>query len=132
MRCFNPRAREGRDKKNFVDLRVECVSIHAPARGATVNISVNITQLTRFQSTRPRGARRKGCFVGYSQFFQFQSTRPRGARHKVVQSQYQAEAFQSTRPRGARQNFASQILPFLLFQSTRPRGARLFKSFISL
>ena len=34
-RCFNPRAREGRDERDCVR-RVRClVSIHAPARGAT-------------------------------------------------------------------------------------------------
>ena len=54
------------------------VSIHAPAWGATLRVDA-IGNAHRFQSTRPRGARRdnngwnnNGC--------KFQSTRPRGAR----------------------------------------------------
>ena len=34
------------------------VSIHAPARGATITFSPSTTMGTLFQSTRPRGARR--------------------------------------------------------------------------
>ena len=35
--CFNPRAREGRDKGKTRTLRPRFVSIHAPARGATMS-----------------------------------------------------------------------------------------------
>ena len=34
--CFNPRARAGRDKSLTIWIKLTCVSIHAPARGATV------------------------------------------------------------------------------------------------
>ena len=33
--CFNPRAREGRDLGIFAAYMIKKVSIHAPARGAT-------------------------------------------------------------------------------------------------
>ena len=42
---------------------VEGVSIHAPARGATHGIVTLVTDL-QFQSTRPRGARRRLPAVG--------------------------------------------------------------------
>ncbi len=37
--CFNPRAREGRDLAEFGAAEVPLVSIHAPARGATLYAS---------------------------------------------------------------------------------------------
>ena len=56
--CFNPRARAGRDIYNAVAALNIAVSIHAPARGAT-NRYKNFRHYKRFQSTRPRGARRR-------------------------------------------------------------------------
>ena len=58
--CFNPRAREGRDRSCL-----SCGAFHLP-----------------FQSTRPRGARRSTLYTAET-FGAFQSTRPRGARHRV-------------------------------------------------
>ena len=40
QRCFNPRAREGRDAKHHADARMLLVSIHAPARGATSDTAI--------------------------------------------------------------------------------------------
>ena len=143
------------------------VSIHAPTRGATALWGrggvlvesfnprahagrdmirrVRAYIKSRFQSTRPRGARladmgAKLAGVG------FQSTRPRGARHyldKLLETQQcfnprahagrdaiftstksQPLTFQSTRPRGARPEQTQTHILWLLFQSTRPRGAR--------
>ena len=56
-RRFNPRAREGRDLDRNAERRDSDVSIHAPARGATVLASF-LGNAWVFQSTRPRGARR--------------------------------------------------------------------------
>ena len=78
-RCFNPRAREGRDSR-----------------------ALSAVKLTHsFQSTRPRGARlleeaSEACEV------LFQSTRPRGARPDFGEDIDNCPKFQSTRPRGAR------------------------------
>ena len=80
---FNPRAREGRDRGKPAWITRICVSIHAPARGAThmLNISLyfhyvsihapargatlcdtaRLMHAAEFQSTRPRGARRITC-----------------------------------------------------------------------
>ena len=56
IRCFNPRAREGRDRFCQQDTAILRVSIHAPARGAT-HLTWQCVAGRVFQSTRPRGAR---------------------------------------------------------------------------
>ena len=61
---FNPRAREGRDEHLFLFADLFLVSIHAPARGATPLVRRGFVQGRQFQSTRPRGARLSGIFVG--------------------------------------------------------------------
>jgi len=102
---FNSRARAGRDRHRQANIPgSESVSIHAPARGATVLIMAK-TEAKAFQFTRPRGARR------------FAAT-------PVVPE----PAFQFTRPRGARHNCTVKIPAMQAwFQFTRPRGARLFR-----
>ncbi len=81
---FNPRARAGRDipdtNKSVFDAfqstrprgarpgktrstQRQKVSIHAPARGATITVE-DIHQMHLFQSTRPRGARLPVCDAG--------------------------------------------------------------------
>ena len=69
-RRFNPRAREGRDVI-FKDERVaSLVSIHAPARGATL-YHYCYESNKRFQSTRPRGARQSdsvSCLFSTTRF----------------------------------------------------------------
>ena len=54
--CFNSRAREGRDWTFLHKRQATRVSIHAPARGATVP-SLPRCEPVMFQFTRPRGAR---------------------------------------------------------------------------
>jgi len=54
----------------------------------------------------------------------FQSTRPRGARRRPRLVCGWKDWFQSTRPRGARLNHQSEPCGNRKFQSTRPRGAR--------
>ncbi|ENO77323.1 hypothetical protein C664_11935 [Thauera sp. 63] len=65
---FNPRAHAGRDADiRGVDGKLCRVSIHAPTRGATMRAVWREVQEV-FQSTRPRGARRRsrrcGCVPG--------------------------------------------------------------------
>ena len=55
---FNPRAREGRDAAAAAQIHHCNVSIHAPARGATTPERA-AEFVEEFQSTRPRGARRR-------------------------------------------------------------------------
>ncbi len=54
--CFNPRARTGRDRLELARPQAGVVSIHAPARGARPGRSRPVMS-SRFQSTRPHGAR---------------------------------------------------------------------------
>ena len=59
--CFNPRAHAGRDKATQFKKGITTVSIHAPTRGATADLSDSIIHDV-FQSTRPRGARPSPVF----------------------------------------------------------------------
>ncbi len=99
-RNFNPRAHAGRDAAMAGNPRHGHISIHAPTRGATFDPLHPMTFLL-FQSTRPRGARRRwppwhmaeqhfnprahagrdnDGWVPINEDTEFQSTRPRGAR----------------------------------------------------
>ena len=79
---FNPRARAGRDRRTPTMVDRSVVSIHAPARGATVDPTRTDHVAIEFQSTRPRGAR--PILPVPAEGIRFQSTRPRGARHAHV------------------------------------------------
>ena len=56
---FNPRSREGSDLRKAGLGWIRVISIHAPARGATVQSISNPEQHAGFQSTLPRGERRR-------------------------------------------------------------------------
>ena len=99
-RCFNPRARAGRDRRWRKGCAEEPVSIHAPARGAT---SVH------------------GTFATYLYVSIHAPARGATSRRREVRL---SSLFQSTRPRGARQGTGLKPVPWAEFQSTRPRGAR--------
>ena len=140
---FNSRARKGRDMADPHGPITSCVSIHAPARGATKAGCV-MSCCALFQFTRPQGARplrrsprysvlrfnsraRKGRDAVERQLVrvhQFQFTRPQGARPRIRQDaravkhvSIHAPARGATSPRQTRRN------P-LRFQFTRPQGAR--------
>ena len=55
--CFNPRTRTGCDHRLRFRQRVFNVSIHAPARGATLKPD-EFDLMAKFQSTHPHGVRR--------------------------------------------------------------------------
>jgi len=134
----------GRDDYGEIKKRIEIVSIHAPAWGATM-LPLHGRHPVSFQSTRPRGARRSSTSrpVGPEMF---QSTRPRGARPGKIVMECRfidvsihapawgatflgraipgRQSFQSTRPRGARRCLQAGSTRLHQFQSTRPRGAR--------
>ena len=79
--CFNPRSRAGSDddaRRNVP--RVSTVSIHAPARGATVSAIVLAHRDRMFQSTLPRGERPASRAACWPRYYVFQSTLPRGER----------------------------------------------------
>ena len=102
IRCFNPRARVGRDLKSRERWEAAGgVSIHAPAWGAT---SLARRESSRRHSFNPRArvGRDRSLMTFSNRFMQFQSTRPRGARLFSKFHGIGAVMFQSTRPRGAR------------------------------
>ncbi len=98
------------------------VSIHAPARGATRTVR-KMPGLSRVSIHAPaRGA------TGHDQYGRDRravsihapargATRMLGQNHRLL-------LFQSTRPRGARPKSACWMSVPVSFQSTRPRGAR--------
>ncbi len=77
------------------------VSIHAPARGATVYNTVMDDDAKKFQSTRPQGARHfRGLDFAPLRGF---NPRARKGRDSVGRAEIEAKhGFQSTRPQGAR------------------------------
>ena len=76
---FNPRSREGSDIPMWPCLKEGRISIHAPARGATQFSIAQSRKHIRFQSTLPRGERRRiSSYPDYDG--KFQSTLPRGER----------------------------------------------------
>ena len=138
------RPRGARRGRNLENLQNNAVSIHAPARGATV-APRHAQRGFKFQSTRPRGARRVWRVPETS----VGSFNPR-AREGRDDMKFQREGalyvsihapargatslkgdimppkkFQSTRPRGARPQKLRTVYFVGEFQSTRPRGARL-------
>ena len=102
----------------------EIVSIHAPARGATGTV-VDPGKLTKkFQSTRPRGARRSTAWRSSRRRRSFNPRAREGRDDSPSICSTRSPVFQSTRPRGARPGFLPKAVSVGLFQSTRPRGAR--------
>jgi len=144
---FNPRARAGRDVSRVTAYDDYIVSIHAPARGATLHEKFRSWR-SWFQSTRPRGARpRRGTL--FCRVFVSIHAPARGATscldvgpHVVIVSIHaparratigwetlcDLKEFQSTRPRGARPGDKAKEAAKNTFQSTRPRGARPSRS----
>ena len=124
------------------------ISIHAPARGATL-AWIKACICGRFQSTLPHGERRfqSGCILpstlisihapargathwgvnecGYDEISIHAPAR--GATFKKMFDQIQ-EGFQSTLPHGERLPNAKIIFFTGVFQSTLPHGERLFLS----
>ena len=96
---FNPRAHVGRDCSRPKWQFCKFVSIHAPTWGATV-LLLTIIIVLMFQSTRPRGARRKNR----SSSSQETGFNPRAhvGRDMALIVWFGPIGFQSTRPRGAR------------------------------
>ena len=119
---FNPRARTGRDGSTLRGVGQCCVSIHAPARGATVELreSATLAEVSIHAPARGATAARPPRAVTRGVSIHAPA---RGAT-SIPASAVVACAFQSTRPHGARlERLAHSVLRHG-FQSTRPHGAR--------
>ena len=121
IRCFNPRARGGRDGDYGGGVAFIIVSIHAPAGGATGTRKHEL-MAEWFQSTRPRGARRRPTQL--AQAICCFNPRARGGRDPKDNNVAPASYVSIHAPAGgATSTFKSKTLK-KMFQSTRPRGAR--------
>ena len=101
------------------------LSIHAPARGATlISARMSLDSVFAFQSTHPRGVRRSSRSCSRAQRRYFQSTHPRGVRQESANILHISSALSIHAPaRGA--THSSPISRSLFsFQSTHPRGVR--------
>ena len=121
-RRFNPRARTGRDVGGSGDWRGRAVSIHAPARGATI-LEIDFVNLVEFQSTRLHGARRRAAWKA--------AVLPTVSIHAPARGATEqgdllgALACFNPRARTGRdQMFIKRFTGTSQFQSTRPHGAR--------
>ena len=98
---FNPRSREGSDDqlaKTIDDANK--ISIHAPARGAT-GLFLHSTWRSGFQSTLPRGERRKSDIVSGAVYAISIHAPARGATGDAVRKQIQATISIHAPARGA-------------------------------
>ena len=119
---FNPRSREGSDFKSFRFYENFCISIHAPAKGATTFIASPY-----FSQTISIHAPAKGATVflfRYTSYIQFQSTLPRRERQGVLPVCSLIGIFQSTLPRRERLIIQPSETTCIKFQSTLPRRER--------
>ena len=92
FKCFNPRAREGRDLGHLEEKQVKAfVSIHAPARGATCGGHQGGDAVRVSIHAPARGA--TPDLTTYNEEKLFQSTRPRGARPASVAARAAIEGF---------------------------------------
>ena len=143
---FNPRSREGSDTHDAMILGPFCVSIHAPARGATVLAGRGARPIRRFNPRSREGSDLLKKLHAIADA-QFQSTLPRGERPCGPGTQRHAQSVSIHAPaRGATtippeaipthsrfnprsregsdsRASACSIFPFR-FQSTLPRGER--------
>ena len=142
---FNPRSREGSDTEHRYRRNRYCISIHAPARGATTAVRRYRYTTGNFNPRSREGSDQTATGVDAEQ----QHFNPRSREGSDANGAYKTagmSAFQSTLPRGERQyqligTFATRIISIHApargatysikntvntsqFQSTLPRGER--------
>ena len=109
----------------FNDLRhLRCVSIHAPAWGATTEARVWEDDRHVFQSTHPRGVRLLQILASCKMWDSFNPRTRVGCDASSSTNFLHGEEFQSTHPRGVRPSSSANLLQGVEFQSTHPRGVR--------
>ena len=126
---FNPRPRVGSDViQRYFPLYLKNFNPR-PRVGSDLDKLLPIFKWFLFQSTSPRGERRR-LVTQESLTESFQSTSPRGERPVRGRPLLEGVIFQSTSPRGERRFNLHQTYTFDLFQSTSPRGERLNRATI--
>ena len=107
-RNFNPRSREGSDLRRCDLSRGIGISIHAPARGATLFFFCGCKFIEYFN---PRSREGSDLYLYPQNHLPpiFQSTLPRGERRQTRYRLRKAHIFQSTLPRGERLSHIRKI-----------------------
>ena len=121
-KSFNPRTRTGCDPIFLLASQIPTVSIHAPARGATIPFVIKQAD-NLFQSTHPHGVR-QALPEDLKLAILFQSTHPHGVRLKWFPPPSEPIVSIHAPARGATNNPKYPHLK-VLFQSTHPHGVRL-------
>ncbi len=98
---FNPRSHERSDDITIKWFGIGVISIHAPTRGATLQL-ILLSLVILFQSTLPREERRCLDFAVAVCDSKFQSTLPREERLRQIFINNTKFIFQSTLPREER------------------------------
>ena len=80
---FNPRSREGSDGNIHENICSYAISIHAPARGATLIVCTSNSYQLKFQSTLPRGERQRLAFCIVVLVFHFNPRSREGSDGRV-------------------------------------------------
>ena len=143
---FNPRSREGSDASPNLSDSATSISIHAPAKGATLFFTASLSS-SQFQSTLPRRERpfaqtglipsnkisihapAKGATTpefAMCRNFKFQSTLPRRERHRALTVPAFHIEFQSTLPRRERRSTTAAAPSRLNFNPRSREGSDLF------
>ena len=102
------------------------ISIHAPAKGATMTVFWLRLQWTEFQSTLPRRERLPRSPSPSRMGDNFNPRSREGSDLPLFVSIAVLREFQSTLPRRERQIIFSIIIIISIFQSTLPRRERLY------
>ena len=164
-RSFNSRAREGRDSRHSRTVMPACafqftrprgarpykplrelifvvVSIHAPARGATIPVHKTVSGCTGFNSRAREGRDRSGQLGSVRARVsihapargatlvkthartrdEFQFTRPRGARQLSIVADYPADGFNSRAREGRDISYHGQVVMSRGFNSRAREG----------
>ena len=124
VRHFNPRSREGSDVPQDLHLlSALCISIHAPAKGATWQ-AVRSRRVSHFNPRSREGSDATFPRPRLRRDTRFQSTLPRRERPRWQARSSSSFPFQSTLPRRERPIITGLVTLVVLFQSTLPRRER--------
>ena len=124
MGDFNPRSREGSDHTILGALKPLMISIHAPARGATIALSSASPMASISIHAPARGATAGKCEEEQTNGYFNPRSREGSDTYKDTLVSYATGLFQSTLPRGERPAWLLRLRNWTTFQSTLPRGER--------
>ena len=104
LRHFNPRSRKGSDPRNgILHPASSDISIHAPAKGATINFLCCCNSAGISIHAPAKGATRSSCF-GLRYISNFNPRSRKGSDRITFQTSTRYPAFQSTLPQRERPN----------------------------